>query len=379
MRNTLKKLFLIDMLYAFIASSLAVMVPLYLIDIKMDVVSIGLILSIIPLSFMFLRLLFASIADSVGTKTVEILESIAAIAAILIYILSNSARGFALAQFGEAVRDAGFWATARTDIVAANGKDHLDRAFAYLIGIRQLADGFGRISIGFFIFYFSFQTSFYLMFGLSVVMLGLVLTINKNPFHGFPIAKILVKKIFHKRSKTFWVDSFGIAMQQLVPSVLMAFLLPLYVYTVLDFGYSGTAAVLAIFSLVTAAANLLAVKYNFSKSTLLFSVLMSVPALVLIPYLQELIIVPVVVIGISSGCGNLLSERLVCKDVSRKKNISTEVGAIYFPYMVLASLFIGFGGLAIENWGYLSMFYLCAFIMLYYVIYVRALFKRRKD
>ncbi|GEM_PF-2465995 len=379
MRNTLKKLFLIDMLYAFIASSLAVMVPLYLIDIELDVVSIGLLLSIVPLSFMFLRLLFASVADTVGTKTVEVLESIATIAAIMIYVFSSSARGFAVAQFGEAVRDAGFWATARTDIVRANGKKHLDRAFAYLIGIRQLADGFGRIAIGFLILYFSFQVSFYIMFVLSLLMLVLILTINKNPFCGFPIAKILVKKIFHKRSKTFWVDSFGIAMQQLVPAVLMAFLLPLYVYSVLDFGYSGTAAVLAVFSIVTAAANLLAVKYNFSKYTLLFSVLMIVPALILIPYLGELIIIPVLVIGIGTGCGNILTERLVSKDVSRSKNISTEVGAIYFPYMVLASLFIGFGGLAIENWGYLSMFYLCAFIMLYYVIYVRTLLKRRKD
>jgi len=378
MRNTLKKLFLIDMLYAFIVSSLAVMVPLYLIDIQMDIVSIGLLLSIVPLSFMFLRLLFASIADTVGTKTVEILESIAAIAAVLIYIFSNSARGFAIAQFGEAVRDAGFWATARTDIVQANGREHLDKAFAYLIGVRQLADGFGRIAIGFFILYFSFQVSFYVMFVLSVVMLILVLTINKNPFRGFPIAKILVKKIFHKRSKTFWVDSFGIAMQQLVPSVLMAFLFPLYIYSVLDFGYSGTAAVLALFSVVIAVANILAVKYNLSKYALLFSVLMTVPALILTPYLQELIVIPVIVIGIGTGCGNILTERLVCKDVSRKKDISTEVGAIYFPYMVLASLFIGFGGLAIENWGYLSMFYLCAFIMLYYVIYVRALLKRRK-
>lgn len=139
MRNTLKKLLLVDMLYAFIAAALAVMVPIYMVEIQIDVAKIGIILSLIPLAFMLMRVLFAAVADQVGTKTVEVLESIAALAAIIIYALSSSARAFAVAQLGEGVRDAGFWATARTDALDINGKKHLADVFGLLVGLRQLA------------------------------------------------------------------------------------------------------------------------------------------------------------------------------------------------------------------------------------------------
>ena len=149
MDSALKKILLVDMLYAYIVASLALMVPLYFVDIGIDIAEIGFIISLVPLAFVVMRLLFAGIADQVGTKTVEILESVAMIGAIVIYTLSRSAMAFAFAEFTEGVRDAGFWATVRTDVADANHKKGLGRSFALLIGLRQFADGLGRVSIGF--------------------------------------------------------------------------------------------------------------------------------------------------------------------------------------------------------------------------------------
>lgn len=376
MRNTLKKLLLVDMLYAFIAAALAVMVPIYLVDIEMDITSIGLVLSAIPLGFMLLRIVFAAIADRVGTKTVEVMESVAMLLAIAIYALTRSARAFAIAQFSEGVRDAGFWATARTDILKASHKKHLDRAFAYFIGVRQLADGIGRVVIGIVLVYFSFQTSFSILFFLSLGMFVLILTINKNPFKKFAVDKKLLRMIFHKRSRHFWQHSLGVTLQQLIPAVLLGFLLPVYLYAEVGFDYYGTATLLAIFSLVVAIANLLALRFRLSSSAILFTVFLMIPAFVLLPYLNGAILVPLLVLAIGSGCGNILTEKIISMEVKKRGDVSTDIGALYFPLMTSLFLFTALGGAVIEAWGYETVFYFSAFLTLYYVIYAMAAFKK---
>ncbi|MBU0533136.1 MFS transporter [Candidatus Micrarchaeota archaeon] len=375
MRNTLKKLFVFDMLYAFLVAALAVMVPLYLIDIGVDVISIGAILSLLPLMYMFLRIVFASIADQIGTKMVEILESVAMIAAILIYSLSRSAPGFALGSFTEGVRDAGFWATARTDIKHANGKRDFGNALAYFVGIRHLADGFGRISIGILIVYLSFQTSFFLLFVLSLIMFGLLLTINKNPFRKFPGTKIILKKIFHKRSWCFWHNSLGLTTQQVIPNVLLTFILPLYLYSNLQLNYLTTAIVIGLYSLITALANLAVLKLRLSINKLLLLVLFMVPAFLFIPYLGANPLLAIVVLGIGSGCGNILSEYILSDKLKNCKNLSTEIGITFIPLRISEFLFMFLGGLVILAFGYEPLFYVCALLTVIYVIYAKEVLK----
>jgi MFS family permease len=376
MQAALKKLFLMDMLYAFVAAALAVMIPLYLVDIDMDVMSIGLIISIIPLGYMLMRLLFASIVDQVGTKSVEVVESLATIVAIAIYALSESAQMFAVAQFSEGVREAGFWATARTDIILNKGKEKMERAFAYLLGFRLFADGMGRVAIGIIIIYLSFQTSLALLFMISIIMLVIMLTINKNPYKGFPVESVVIKRIFHKRSRHFWYHSLGIGLQQVIPAVLLAFLLPLYLYSHLGFDYQTTGALLAVFSLLTGAANLLLVKYGVSTSAILFIVLMMVPALVLAPYAGDAVLAPIIVMALGSGAGNILSERMVANEVEKRKDKATEISTLQFPFMVGQFIFIALGGAVIAAWGFMPVFILCAFITLYFVVYAQHIFKK---
>ncbi len=379
MRDTLKKIFLVDMMYGFIAAALALMVPLYLLDSGLDIASIGLIISIVPLAFMLMRIIFASIADQVGTKTIEVLESLATIVAISIYAFTRSARMFAVAQFSEGIRDAGFWATARTDVMKVSSKKDVTTACAYMVGLRQFADALGRISVGLLIIYFSFTVSFYFLLALSFVMLVLILTINKNPFKNFIVSDLIVRKIMHRRSKTFWQHSFLLAIQHTVPGVLMVFLLPVYLYSELGLDYYGTASMLAIFSLVIAASNLTAAKLRLKTATLLFFVFLMVPALILFTHSGKLAFIPIIVLAIGTGCGNILAERLVSHDVSKHKDISTEVGVIYFPLMFLQFLFISLGGVAVEAWGYLPIFYLLGFMILFNLIHAREVFSRFKN
>lgn len=369
MRATLKKLLLLDMLYAFIASALAVMVPLYMLEINLDIAEIGIILSVIPLSFMLMRIVFAAVADHSGTRVVEVLESVALIAAVLIYSLSRSARAFAVAQFGEGVRDAGFWATVRTDLAQANGKRHLADVFALLVGLRQLSDSLGRAAVGVMLLFLSFQLSFEIIFILSLAMFALLLSINKNPFKGFPTSRLLLKKIFHRRPHLFWHHAMGIALQQAVPSAFITFILPVYLYTQLGRDFFEISLMIAIFALALAITNISAIKFHMSKSAKIFSVFLMVPGFTMLPLFGHDPVIPLLLIAIGAGCGNVLTENLVSRDVRRSRNISTEVSVIYLPYMACYFLLILFGGVAVEMFGFQPVFYFFSAVMLYYVIY----------
>lgn len=369
MRNTLKKLLLADMLYAFIAAALAVMVPIYMIELGMDVAEIGFILSMIPLALLFMRIVFAAVADQVGTKAVEVLESVATIASIAIYILSRSARAFAVAQVGEGVRDAGFWATARTDIIQINGKKHLAEVFALLVGLRQLADGLGRLAVGILLLFFTFSQTFELLFILSLLMLVMILTINKNPFKGFPSARMLLRKIFHRRSHIFWHDAWGLALQQAVPGTFVTFILPVYLFASLGMSALDTSVIIAVFTLILAISNMFSIKFRASPSAMVFMSLLMVPAYALLPHFKENILIPLVLIAIGTGCGYVLSEKLVSRDVRRSRNVSTEIGVIYLPYMFIQFLMILLSGIAVEMFGYANVFNFFAAATLYYVLY----------
>ncbi|MDD5172413.1 MAG: hypothetical protein PHF60_05250, partial [Candidatus ainarchaeum sp.] len=99
----MKRLLALNMLYAFIVACLAVMVPLYLIEQKVDITAIGLILAIGPLTFLVIRVLFATIADEIGTKTIAFIYSASNLVAIALYALVISPLGFAAANLAEGV------------------------------------------------------------------------------------------------------------------------------------------------------------------------------------------------------------------------------------------------------------------------------------
>jgi len=380
MRDTVKRLFAMDMLYAFIVGALAVLVPIYLVDRGIDIVSIGLLFSVFPLVYMVLRILFAAIADHMGTKAIEILESFAMLIAIAVYAFTRSAQGAAIAQFTEGVREASFWATARTDVITSGARREAARALAYFAGLRQLADGAGRIGVGFMILYLSFMNTFSVLFALSLVLLVMVFTINKDPFKRLPKNSEVMRKIFRRRSDGFWYNAFGLATQQMIPNMLLMFLLPLYAYTVLGFDYYGTAAVVAVYSVVMAVANLAALRAGFGARSLLLITLISAPAFLLLPFTGHslgLTLAVVFILGVGGGTGNILAEYILCDEVSRRRDLSTEISVTFFPLRISEFLFLALGGLVISSQGYGPLLLLCSVLTFIFVVYARGELKNR--
>lgn len=370
--NSLRLLLVTNMLYSFIAAALAVMVPLYLIDRKVDLAGIGLILAIGPLVFMLLRVTLASIADSIGTRAISLLYSVSNLLSVILYIVSGSVAGFAAAVFGESIRASAFWAITRTEIIS---EARSGGVLAYFVGMRQLADALGRLAIGFLLAWFAFNSSFTIMAVLSLLLVALVLTEKGGVAERPKLDAGVVRRIFKERPPTFWHASLLLTLFYLPMNMLLGFVLPVYAHAGLGMGYEETGSLVAIFSLVTAIAIVLPARWRFSINLLFVLSALTIPALLLMPFLGNNIILLVLVVALSIGCGNIIGEYIVADQVFRSKDVSTDVGMIFVPLKLAEVLFLASAGFIISQWGYLPVFAIMAACMLLFVVLGRAIMR----
>lgn len=370
--NSLRLLLAINMLYCFIAAALAVMVPLYLIDLKVDLGGVGLILAIGPFVFMLLRVILASVADSIGTRAISLVYAASNLLSAIIYSVSGSVAWFTVAVFGESIRTSAFWAVTRTEIIS---EAKSGGTLAYFVGMRQLADALGRLATGFLIAWFAFGRSFAAMAALSVLLLLLVLVERGGVAQKPKLDGGILKRIFKGRSPTFWHASFLLTLLYVPSNMLLGFVLPVYAHAGLGMGYEETGMLVAIFSLVMAIATVLPTRWKFNITVLLALTALTIPALIAIPLAGTDVFLLVLLAAIGSGCSNVVGEYILADQVLRSKDVSTDIGIIFTPLKLVEVLFLASAGFVISSWGYLPVFAAMAACMLLFVVLGRAIMR----
>ncbi len=385
--NELNRLLAVNMLYSAIVAALTVVVPLYLINQKIDLATIGLILSIGPLSFMLTRIFFASTADQIGTKVITVLHSLSNLAAIILYLVSSTVLGFSLATFAESIRTSAFWAVARTEILAETTHDNgtSSHTLAFFSGMRQLADAIGRLAIGFVLAYFAFQNAFLCILVLSIALLVLTLISKdhkpKIANHASNLAEMeggVLKRIFRKRPITFVHASILLALIALPSNILFGYLIPVYSHSFLGLGYSEIGILIAIFSLVVAVSTIIATRLDLSRGVLLSATLLSVPMFIIWPHVGASMFITLILVAISIGFSNVLSEYILLDQIYRSKEVSTDIGTLYVLLKVIEFLYLASSGFIIAAYGYAPLFYLLAACMLLFTILSKLLFSNKR-
>jgi MFS family permease len=356
----MKKLLALNMLYAFIVACLAVMVPLYLIEQKVDLAVIGLILAIGPLTFLVIRVLFATIADEIGTKTIAFIYSTSNLVAIAIYALVASPLGFAAANLAEGVRASGFWAITRTEVLQRNGHGDAGRILAHFSNMRQLADGAGRLFIGFMLAWLAFQGAFMLFFALSLILFILVFSVERGKIQHPHVGISNIQRIFKPRPKTFWQAAILQALVWLPYNMVIGFLIPIYFVASLGLSYMETGGLLAILSLAEGGSAVLSMRWHLHKGTLLLLTFLAVPAMALLPFAGANVLPLLLVISLSMGASSIIAEYILADQIYRSRDVSTDIGMLYAPLKVAEFAFLSLGGLVIMQFGYAPLFLVCA-------------------
>ncbi|MGV8085439.1 MAG: MFS transporter [Candidatus Bilamarchaeum sp.] len=372
----IKRLELINIIYIFIYSALAIIVPLYLLERQIDLSSIGLILSLGPLIFLFSRVILAAFADSIGTKTVDLFYSISGLFSVVIYYFAASPLIFGLGNFTEGLRNAGFWAVIRTEAIEdeTNNNQPLSSIFVYYSNLRQVGEGIGKIIAGLMLSIIGFAHSFELIFISSIALLIMNLT-GKN-------SKTLISqknkkeisvtsRILAPRSNLFWFSSLLQMLVWLPYNATSYFILPLYLHSSLGFSYEQTGLYLATYILgVGVVASLLRfLKVDIRKLYLLSGLIFI--GYILMPLFGLNIIVPILLIAIGNGCSNIIAEYILSDQILRSKDVSTDIGLTYVPLKIVEFIFYLSGGLLIAVFGYWFLFIICALSIALFLILAR--------
>lgn len=353
----MKRVIALNSLYTFVVTSLSFLVPLYLLDRNVPIETVGFLVALGPLTFAVLRVVFASIADEVGTLSIGLLYSISSAASVLTYMFVPTSPGFVFAGMLGGVHNSAFWAVVRTDTLAAV-KGDAGKALAYVAFVRQFADGISRLAIGFVLAYLAFQGAFALLFAVSLALLVLLLIKRDSLPLGVPDGRRVIGRIFKKRPDSFWNASAVLAALWLSLNVVSGFLLPVYLVKGVGMGYQQAGILLGAFSLAIAVASLASMRMD--RRALVIGIALMVPALAAIPFFGAYLLPLLLVVAFGSGCANVINEYILAEQVYGRGNVSADIGAIFTPLKVGEFALLSASGFMIAMWGFQSVFAACA-------------------
>jgi MFS family permease len=139
---------LINFLDSLIAYALSMLVPLLLLSRGVDVVSIGLVVSLSPVIFVISRSIFAAISDQIGVRRAFIFNGAMDVVAVGVYIVANNTLMFSIGKMLEGLRNGAMWAVNRTAIFMRNSGKEAIAESTRTQGIRTAAAAIGIVAAG---------------------------------------------------------------------------------------------------------------------------------------------------------------------------------------------------------------------------------------
>jgi MFS family permease len=367
--NYPRRLLAINFLYTFITSALAFILPLYLLSLGFDLGITGALISSLPLTFLIFRIVFASLADDIGTASVGFIYSSLTLLSVGFYAFFISPIGFAIASFTEGFRASAFWAIVRTETVSAVDQKQAAPALAFFSAIRTFSEGLGKITIGALLAYLSFQNALYLLIALSFVLFALVVFPSRKDIKHPRLNQSFLPRIFKSHPVTFWQAAALLALLWVPINVLMTFLLPIYLRTFLGFSFMATGTLIAILSIAAGIAQFLSMRSHLGNKNLLLLCLLMIPALLVITHVASDVTTLFILLAIGIGAATIITEYVISDQALRSKDFSTDVGVLFVPLKLFEFLFVFFGGFTISIFGYPVLFSLCAMMIVLFVIF----------
>ena len=375
----MKLLASINFLDLFITAALAVLVPLLLLDRNVSVSEIGLILSALPLVFLFARMIFSALADQTGYKPFFVLDWLAQGIAIVVYIFAMNPLLFLIGKTFEGVRAAAFWAVDRTAIFSlARGKE--GEAATGLSVVRTVGSAIGTAAAGFIAMEFGLHYA--LLFLLTAFLVqgfpALVLRADKG---RKPELKKTVSLLlpFHK-SRAFWLTALALAFYSLGTYAIFYLIAPVYMKLDLGMGYDSIGYVIAAYYLVRSLATFTGLrKLSFTRCALLQGFLFAASASLIAITGSSLFVPLFLIMALSDGFAQVLFEKVIAKETRGKPSVSTDIGYLFAPTRIAEFSSVILAGFAFQYLGYPVVFLISAiaFIAYSYIAW-RILHSRRR-
>jgi MFS family permease len=348
----------ISFLNYLVSGAITLLIPLLLLERKMNLTEIGIVLSILPLVFLFARLVLAAIADYVGWSHIFLLVNWpSTVVSIVIYFFASSVPIFLFGKIAEGLRESSYWAVIRTAIYQL-APQKAGKEATKNNAIIWLATAGGGAFAGLSIFYIGFSVSLVMLalisLGISVPALMLWKSSTKTPIPKTenPFTSLNPKG----RTRLFWIGSITLMFGSLSVYPLVSLLLPVFMSQQLGYDYITIGLLFLLYNSVSAVATFFSLKKPVSLRRAIVLISLSIVASAFLAYTNYIFLIALLALAFVRGYGIGFFEYTIVKVTKNSKNICVDIGFIHVPQRIAEFASVLTAGFLAQTFGYLPVF-----------------------
>jgi MFS family permease len=374
----MRRIIALTSLNYFISGALTLLIPLLLLERKVNVADIGIVLSVLPLVFMTARLAFAAVADRVGWSAVFLLLNWpATLISVIIYVTANSISGFSLGKIIEGIKESAYWAVNRTAIFALSPRQE-EREATRINAVIWTSTAAGSAAAGIGIAFLGFSSTLLILVATSAILVipSLLLWKPKETAtnHGKSQSKLTSLSNPRGRSKQFWLISLALMLNGLATYPIITLLLPVFMDQQLGYSYLSIGMAFMLYNVVSAIVTLLTLRTPLDSKRAIIQSILGVIATVALANAGFLFMALFTVLAVVRGLGIGYFESMIVKATRNRNTVSVDIGFLHVPMRLAEFASVLSAGFIAQEVGYSPVFiasgvFFAAFsIMSYYIV-----------
>ncbi len=354
----MKRILTITFLNFFILGGLRLAIPLLLLDRNVDLVEIGIVISVLPIVFMVVRLLMAIIADQKGWNRFYILSNWPwSVISTFIYFIANSTSMFLLGKFIEALKESSYWAVTRTAIFSLSPKRE-EKEATRNIAVLLLSTAVGSAAAGFGIAYFGFSFTLSILIVAAGFIAIPAALLWKTPKQNFKPNQPRFREIINprKKGKMFWFASMISVFFSLAFFPLLNLLLPVFMAQQIGYDYTTMGIAYMLYNFLASIVILGTLRFSLGIKRVLLQSSIALFATFLLAFSEYYFFAPFLALALAEGLGWGFYESIIAKATKNKPSVSVDIGLLIIPLRFAEFGSVLYAGFIAQSVGYLPLF-----------------------
>jgi predicted MFS family arabinose efflux permease len=356
----MKRILAITFLNFFISGGLTLAIPLLLLERDVNLVEIGLILSVLPIVFLVARIFLALIADLKGwTRFYLLINWPSNVLSTIIYFIANSAPLFLLGKLVEAMKESSYWAVNRTAIFSLSPKRE-ETAATRNIAVLMLSTAVGSAVAGFGIANFGFSFTFSILIVTAGFIAIPAAALWKIPKQNLKSNNRRFREIMNLRRKgrMFWLASITSVFFSLAFFPLSNLLIPVFMVQQIGYDYLTVGIAYMLYNLIASIVILGTLKFSLGIKRAILQSSIALFATFLLASSNYYVFALFVALGVAEGLGWAFYESIIAKATKDKPSVSVDIGLLIAPLRFAEFTSLLYAGFVAQNLGYAPIFVL---------------------
>ena len=354
----MKRILAITFLNYFISGGLTLAIPLLLLDRNVDLIEIGVVISVLPIVFMVVRLLMAIVADSKGWNRFYLLMNWPwTLLSTFVYFIATSIPLFLLGKFLEALKESSYWAVSRTAIFSLAPKRE-EKSATRNIAVLMLSTAVGSAVAGFGIATFGFSFTFSILIlaaGFIAIPAALLWKIPKqNLKSSTPRFREIVNP--RRKGRVFWLVSITSVFFSLAFFPLSNLLIPVFMVQQIGYDYLIIGIAYMLYNLIVSIVIIGTLRFSLGIRRVILQSFIALFATFLLASSNYYFFGLFLALAVAEGLGWAFYESIIAKATKDKPNVSVDIGLLIVPLRFAEFASVLYAGLIAQNIGYAPVF-----------------------